>query len=178
MGIESLEIFKNGLGDVVRPNRFLVEMFPPSIMTVNTDLAALRFNVKSAVLPSKTFGEFDVHYMGQTYRIPGDLKYEDLSVTFVMEDSWETRDFFEDWNDLILDMSDNTRTDAIELLADSSILVHQIGNRSEEILASYRFDSVFPKIVGEVELSQDAIDRYEEFRVVFSYSYWTRINRG
>ena len=175
MGIESLETYKNNLGDIVRPNRFLVEMNPPSIMVVDVDLESLRFNVKGAQLPAKSFGEYAMHYMGQTLPLPGDLRYEELAITFIMDDDWQTRGFFEDWNDIILDMSDNSRTDAKDLLFDSSVIVHQIGNKSEEVLASYRFESAWPKAVGEIELSQDAIDRYEEFRVIFSYSYWSKV---
>jgi hypothetical protein len=182
MGIESLEAFKNLLGDIVRPNRFLVTVFPPSAMLsgmkistlVNIlDMSTVLFNVRNAQLPSKSFGEYPMRYMGQTYTLPGDLRYEDLVITFLMDDKWKSREFFESWNDLILNMSDNSRTDAKDLM-DASIIIFQIGNRTAEVLASYRFESVFPKAVGSVELSQDAQDRYEEFTVTFSYSYWTR----
>jgi hypothetical protein len=185
MATMSLSDFKQNLGQVVRPNRFYVFINPPEVGNLielrDKSSDTMIFHVKSASIPSRSIGEYELKYYGYTIKLPGDVNYTDLSVTFINEGSWAIRTFFETWQDVIYHMMNDTfdgiRYDAQDLLVGSNIVIQQIGNNDEDILAEYTFYNVFPKEVGEMELNMETYDSVQEFQVTFAYSHWIRSDK-
>lgn len=171
--------FKNALAQLARPNRFLVDINPPSIYDHGKDLRQLKFCVQTAQIPAKNVGTATMKFHGMELHLPGDYSHDDLTITFLNHWDWTGRDFFENWSRLLQDTNSyrsddegyNTRTDAIQMINDASIIVTQIGESEDQILARYQFWNVFPKIVSEIELSMETIDTVETFQVTFAYSH-------
>lgn len=174
--------FKNALKEIVRPNRFMVTINPPSIYDHGTDLQNLKFFTQSTKIPERTTGDVIIKWHGMEYHIPGDTTHDDLILTILNEAEWAARNFFENWSMLLQNTNSegfeegkNARVDAIDMLSDASLIVEQLGNTEDEVLARYKFYDVFPKSVGDIELSMDTIDTAETFQVTFAYSYWEQI---
>lgn len=168
----SLKDFKENITQMVKPNRFLVEIYPPSSYVQEYSIDILRYLTQGAKIPDRTCGEIEMKYHGMTLKLPGDYTHDDLSLTFFNYYDWTPRNFFEDWMNLIQNVGDvNQRSDASSLF-DAGITVKQIGLREDEVLASYVFYDVFPKNLAAIELGMDNTDQVETFTVDFAYSHW------
>ncbi len=170
-----LSEFKSQLAQLVRPNRFFIEITPPSIYDHGQDLQFFTYLAQSAKIPEKNIGEIEIKYHGMSLKIPGDYTHDDLSITFLNHYGWEPRDFFEGWIEIIQSISsDNSRADSISVLDDAHLIVKQVGDIEEDILASYKFYNIFPKSISEIELNMETYDSVETFTVTFSYSHWVQ----
>ena len=173
----SLELFKEKVKRLAKPNRFKIEVMPPPIIRyTDMDLADLTFFAKIASIPERTVGEHELKKYGMTYKVAGDMQFNDLNMTYLNDAEWNCRTFFEYWIDTIAHARNNRRAEPSEYLFNSRLRVHQLGLKENEILASYEFHDIYPKTVGEIELSMDATDQFEEFQVTFGYSYWVRVD--
>lgn len=172
-----LESFKSYLTNIVRPNRFLVTITPPTVMDMEDmiDLDKLTFYASSVVIPDRTFSEIEIKYYGMSLKIPGGEIIQDLTINFLLDEGWESRDFFETWASFINDRDSNIKTTPYELFEGASIVVSQLGFKNE-ILAKYQFMNIFPKTVDQIELSMENVDTHSTFQVTFAYSYWEQIN--
>lgn len=167
----NLQLFRTNLGVVVRPNRFRVELYPPNSLSINN--SQLSFAVKSATIPQKTIGEAEMKWFGYNYKLPGDSSVEDLNITFINEQTWNFRSFFEDWQNYLKSLKDGVKADPKDAL-NSSIKVYQLGLKNQ-VLAIYEFSEVWVKTVGEIELDMETRDTIETFVVTFTYSRWNRL---
>lgn len=171
-----LESFKNNLTNIVRPNRFLVYITLPTSISSNEELMkpeTLKFYATTAVIPDRTFSEIEIKYYGMSLKIPAGEVIQDLSITFIMDEEWEVRDFFETWMQYINERETSLKGNIRDLFDGTSIIVTQIGFQNQE-LASYEFVNVFPKTTEQVELSMDTTDSHSTFQVTFAYSYWVQ----
>ena len=170
-----LSEFKAKLVQMVRPNRFLVRVSPPSVYKHGQNLELLVYLAQSAKIPEKNIGEVEMKYHGMSLKLPGDSTHDDLSISFFNHYGWEPRNFFEDWVELMQQLADdNHRTDAIAMIDDSTITVDQLGSSEGEVLASYTFYDVFPKSVQAIDLNMETTDQVQTFTVDFSYSHWIK----
>lgn len=167
-----IEQFKNKLYQVVRPNRFIVAVYPPSSVDLPNEIEFLSYMAQGAKIPEKSLGEIDVKFHGMTLKLPGDYTHEDLTITFLNHYGWEPRSFFENWIEQIqLVNDDNTRIDAVDVINDASITIYQVGD-NEMALGFYTFFNIYPKNISAIELSMEAVDQAETFTVDFAYSHW------
>jgi hypothetical protein len=178
--VSSLESYRTNLGNIVRPNKFIVTIQPPTILTGYTSFYdKLKFHVKESKIPSRTVGEYEMKFHGQRLLLQGDTTFEDLDVKILNEDSWKCRSMFEDWQNLISNITSSSKTDLAftkyKDLTDGAYVIVDQYNFSNEILASYKYFYVFPKSVSGIDLSTETKDSVEEFDVSFGYSYWKRL---
>jgi hypothetical protein len=171
----TLESFKGNLSNIVRPNRFLVAINAPSFVDA---VDTLMYYASSAVIPDRSFSEIEVKYYGMSLKIPASEIIQDLSITFIMDEGWEVRTFFEQWADGINDRVETSFKSKYKRLFDgANIKVHQLDSDGEAI-ASYEFRNVFLKTLDQVELSMDSTDSHSTFQAIFTYSYWVRISEN
>lgn len=172
----SLSQFRQQVSDFARPNRFEAEFNPPSMYKVlNSEFVTTHWMIQSATLPSRNQGEIEIKYHGMGLKLPGDYSRENLTITFNNSYDFNCRKFFERWlEDYTQTVSvDNMRQDAVALIDDSTITVHQLGRTQDDVLASYKFHNVFPTNISEIELNMGNSDQVETFSVTFAYSHWT-----
>lgn len=181
MAVSSIEEFRTNLGNIVRPNKFIVTINPPSKLNgFNNYLDKLKFHVKDCKIPSRSVGEFAMNFHGQRLLLQGDnTAWEDLDIKILNEDTWKCRSLFEEWQNLIINTTsfknkDLTMTNYRDLTSDAFVIVDQY-NFKNQILASYKFFYAFPKNVTAIDLSVDTKDTAEEFNVTFGYSYWKKM---
>lgn len=149
MSIQNLNQFKAELGYGTRANLFRVNI------GINT------FLVKAANLPGVQLGDVNVPVLGRTLKLPGDVSFGSWSVTVLNNESFNVRDFLEDWV--------NTLAEGTLLERDIQVVSLDRGGRT---LRSATLVGAFPKNLSEISLSYDSADTVTEFTCDFEYQYW------
>ena len=176
----SLENFRARLSNIVRPNKFLVEVFPPSSLGFSlSDVDTLRYYAQSASIPDRNFNEIAIKFYGMEYKVPASEITQDLIVNFIADEEWKNRNLFEQWANMISGRTpnqDSIKADTDELFKDSYVVVKQLDFRNNWI-AQYKYNYIWPKQVDQIELHQETFDTFETFQVTFAYSYWETQNK-
>lgn len=173
-----LREFRANVADLARPNRFEVEIYPPSIYSniQYNEGKIISWLAQKATIPERRQGEITIKYHGMELKLPGDYEKENLTISFLNSYGWEGRSFFEKWMEDHIQTTniDNSRRDAHSIIIDSKIIIKQLG-RTNKAISSYVFYNVFPITISSIDLSMDSNDSIETFDVTFAYSYWSKI---
>ncbi len=169
--------FKSTLiGGGARPNLFEVELatFPGGI---DWNAANFRFMCKAAALPAQNIAQIDIPFRGRTFKVAGDRTIDTWTVTVINDESFELRNSFEQWTELIAKLDNNLgATDPSAYMVNAKVF--QLGRGSVKssknsdgdanaVLKEYEFIDIFPTTVSEIALSYDTGDTIEEFDVEF-----------
>jgi|TARA_B100000963_G_scaffold359533_1_gene387128 hypothetical protein len=169
--------FKSTLiGGGARPNLFEVELatFPGGI---DWNAANFRFMCKAAALPAQNIAQIDIPFRGRTFKVAGDRTIDTWTVTIINDESFELRNSFEQWTELIAKLDNNLgATDPSAYMVNAKVF--QLGRGSvksskdstgdaNSVLKEYEFIDIFPTTVSEIALSYDTGDTIEEFDVEF-----------
>jgi len=171
-GLTTIDSFRNNLKSIVRPNRFLVNVFPPSSLTEEISTEDLKFYATSATIPDRAFNEIELKYYGMTYKMPAAEIIQDLVINFLYDEDWEVRQLFEDWAQLVNNRNDAKKGFLKDLYDECHIDVNQLDLQGN-IIQTYIFKYCYPKHVDQTELNQETPDTIATFQVTFGYSYWT-----
>ena len=170
----SIEDFKAILqGGGVRPTMFQVEMtFPTTVVTDETQATEEGiFLIKAAALPGNNVGVIDVPFRGRKLKVSGDRTFDDWSITVTNDVTFRIRKAFEEWSERIQNMNfaigSNTLTDYF-----GSAIVRQL-DRDGQQLRAYRFEGIWPSVVGEIGLDFDTNDTVEEYEVTMCVQYYS-----
>ena len=169
--------FKGALiGGGARPNLFEVELttLPAGISWNASDFS---YMCKAATLPASNIANIDIPFRGRTFKVAGDRTIDTWTVTIINDESFELRNAFEQWTEVIAKLDNNlgaTQPDAYM----TNATVYQLGRGSTKssktsdgsansVLKEYTFQNIFPTTVSEIALSYDTGDTIEEFDVEF-----------
>lgn len=137
----------------------------------------LKFFVEAAQLPASNLGLIQVPYFGRIIKLAGDRQFEPWTVTVINDESFNIRDVMEGWSSRINNLQQNTRTYSNEKDYKSSATVTQYGKNGDKLRA-YKFEGLFPQVVGAIDLNWQSMDEIERFQVTFEYDYYTVENVG
>ena len=179
MSQRSIEDFKAVLqGGGVRPTMFEVEMTFPETVVPDPTLATNEgtFLIKAASLPGSNVGVINVPFRGRQLKVSGDRTFADWSITVVNDVSFGLRKAFEEWSERIQNhnyaLGSNTLNDYF-----ASAIVRQL-DRDGQQLRAYRFEGIWPSVVGEIGLDFNSTDTVEEYDVQFNVQYWSAADSG
>ena len=174
---KSISQFKSALiGGGARPNLFEVEL-----TTLPNDIAwhaaNFRFMCKAAALPAQNIAQIDVPFRGRIFKVAGDRTIDTWTVTIINDESFELRNAFEEWTQLIARLDNNigttnpssymTNAKVFQLGRGSTKASTNSDGSSNAVLKEYEFVDIFPTTVSEIALSYDTGDTIEEFDVEF-----------
>lgn len=166
--------------DGARSNLFEVRMNFPTILNNAqgiTSSNSIRFFANSTQLPPSIIGVARQSYFGREVKFPGNRTFQPWTINVVNDESFNLRDTFESWLNLINNHTSNTR-DAFAINAlDYSVnaeIVHF--GKDGGWIKSYMFTGLFPTQVDPINLSWAQNDTIEEFGVTFEYQYWVADN--
>lgn len=173
----SLANFKAQVTDFARPNRFMIEIVPPSILAADLGLPEtefVRMLAQTAVIPARNQGEITIKYHGMELKLPGDYSKENLLITFLNDYGFIGRFLFESWMEFGIQtiVDNNSRMHSSRTISDSSISVNQLGRVDDDILGTYKFYNVFPTSISSIELDMSSENQVEKFTVTFAYSHY------
>ena len=174
---KSISQFKSALvGGGARPNLFEVELTTlPTGISWNSD--NFRFMAKAAALPAQNIAQIDVPFRGRIFKVAGDRTIDTWTVTIINDESFELRNAFEQWTEIIAKLDNNLgATDPSAYMTNAKVF--QLGRGSQKssknsdgssnaVLKEYEFIDIFPTTISEIALSYDTGDTIEEFDVEF-----------
>lgn len=165
------EIRANLQLDGARPSQFMVEITNPF-----DGLSAFKtpFNVYAASLPASTLGMIEVPYFGRPIKLAGDRVYENWTIGVRNDEDFVIKDGLETWHAAINGPTSNLRRDP-GLGYKSTAIVSQFA-KTGEIIRRYRFDGIFPILVGNIDLNWGSVNQIEEYPVVFAVDKWVPLN--
>ena len=174
---KSISQFKSALiGGGARPNLFEVELTTlPAGISWNAE--NFRFMAKAAALPAQNIDQIDVPFRGRIFKVAGDRTIDTWTVTIINDESFELRNAFEQWTEVIAKLDNNlgatdpsaymTNAKVFQLGRGSSKSSKDSTGTSNAVLKEYEFVDIFPTTVSEIALSYDTGDTIEEFDVEF-----------
>jgi len=158
--------------DGARPNLFQVTLSFPSLVAYG-DTRELSFMANSTTLPSSIVGVARQSYFGREVKFPGNRVFQDWSINVINDETFNIRNAFEQWLNIINNNSGNVRDSGAVYSGGYSVdaQVTQF-SKDGQPLKQYNFVGLFPTQVDPINLSWGNNDTIEEFGVTFSYQYW------
>jgi len=180
---KTISDFKSRLvGGGARPNLFEVQIANlPGGISWNGD--TFKYMCKAAQLPASVIANIDVPFRGRIFKVAGDRTIETWSVTVINDESFELRNAFEEWMQLIAKLDTNIgATSPSAYMVDADVF--QLGRGGDAsstansgnvnaVLKQYKMEGIFPTNVSGIDLSYDTGDTIEEFTVEFQVQSFT-----
>jgi len=183
--LRTISGFKSKLaGGGARSNLFEVQI-PTLPDAVKAGWAAEDFSFlcKTAALPASNIGSVDIPFRGRTLKVAGDRTFDPWTITIINDENFKLRTAFEQWANHINKLENATgATNPGSYMVDA--YVHQLGrgasrfstnntsNPTLNSLRTYKFYSIFPTNVSQIDLSYDTSDTIEEYTVEFQVQWW------
>ena len=170
----SISEFKDSFsGDLARANRFLVFIPVPVKMLgfVSDELDTSRnllFRCETAQLPGRALATADQRIYGPIEKHPYLSTYNDIDLTFIVDDDMQQKTFFDDWIEYINPTKSNDfryRQDC-----ETTITINQY-TVSDELSYSVNLFEAYPVSINQLDLDWSN-EGYHKLTVTFAYSYW------
>lgn len=156
--------------DVARANRFDVILnVPITLLYVSpTSQRKLTYRCESAQLPGRTFATMDRKTYGPIEKLPYLTTYNDIDLTFLIDDDMKTKFLFDSWLDLVNPKITNNFNYRNSYATSMTINQYDVANNlkySVELVDSY------PISINQMDLdwSNDSIHK---LHVTFAYTKW------
>lgn len=159
----AIEAFKAAFTHGVRPNLFKMEIFGLP--------EKLQYVCKASQIPGKNVAPIEVPYLNHKVKIAGDVTFDDLTVTILLDNDFSVRNELESWQESIRSNSEIFGTDPAMYKQIGSLI--QLDNNEIE-LAQYDFVGLWPNSISPLDLAWETNDTIAEYTVTFSYDYWNR----
>jgi len=188
----TIDKFKSRLtGGIARPNLFEVVLaFPDGAVdeSVSDIDPKTRFLVKAAALPASNIAPISVPFRGRQLKIAGDRTFDEWTITVINDTDFAIRGSFERWMNSMSKVSDNagninpedyTKDAFVYQLGRSAVDAQsQSSDQNMPVLRTYKFYSIFPTNVSQIDLSYDSSDAVEEFTVTLQVQWWEAAGQG
>lgn len=127
---------------------------------------------KGASFPQKTISSMEAWVQGRRLHLPGNTSYaEDWELEFYNTTDHSLRQMFLSWMDALDNYEKNTHVcNPSMFMVDADVMQLDCNGDAS---AGYTFHNLFPSQVGAIELSGEASNNIEIFKVQFSFSHWT-----
>ena len=165
-----------------RPNLFEVDVLCPTGW-VDDALQEFKFLCKATSMPTQTVGSVDVPFRGRILKVAGDRTFEPWSVTVINDESFDIRQTFEQWQELIngiesgsgsVSPSSYMGNGTIRQLGRADVGTREVGSKDTGVLYTYVVQDIWPSEIGSIDLSYESSDAIEEFTVTFQVNYMER----
>ena len=156
--------------DVARPSRFQVDIpVPLTLLPYIRESRGISMRCEGAQLPGRTFATAEQKIGSNPIeKFPYETTYNDIDLTFIVDDDMSQKVFFDAWMDYInptYNYNYRYKSDYATIL---TVTQYDVTNR-----ASYSvnlFDA-FPISMNQLDLDWSN-DGYHKLSVTFAYTYW------
>ena len=162
-----------------RPNLFEVDVSCPTGWVDEAE-REFKFLCKATSMPTQTVGSVDVPFRGRILKVAGDRTFEPWSVTVINDESFDLRESFERWQELINGIASGSGTvtpseymgsGTIRQLGRTDIGTREVNDTKNGVLYTYNVQDIWPSEIGSIDLSYESSDAIEEFTVTFQVNY-------
>jgi hypothetical protein len=164
---QSLNTVKSKIGNPLRTNRFYADFPALDGSGIEEDVT---YFLNSMSTPTKTISEIIIFWQGLQYKVPGDLTFAPLSVTFMTDENLSAYNYMMFWQDLVVNDLDNTRGALSDVK--KIIELHQLSDNGG-VKATWSCNGLFPTEVGEVSFDREGADTVGTFTVQFAMDNFT-----
>lgn len=178
-GSSVADFLSNFTGGGLRPNRYQVVLtFPNDVLSAvgggSATANKISFTCKTASIPATSVGVVEVPYMGRHIKFAGDKQYDDWAITVLLDTDLVGRHIFEAWHNQIMGFDSNVSTANFVNPANyfASGVVTLL-NRDGSSLETYTIESIFPSMVGDIQLGYENDNTVAEQQVSFAVNGWS-----
>ena len=166
-----------------RPNLFEVDVTCATGWVNNEAETEFKFLCKATSMPTQTIGSVDVPFRGRILKVAGDRTFEPWSVTVINDESFDIRQTFEQWQELINGIESGSGSvspsaymgnGTIRQLGRADVGTRKVGSKDTGVLYTYVVQDIWPSEIGSIDLSYESSDAIEEFTVTFQVNYMER----
>lgn len=173
MAIQTISQITAQVKSGARPNLFNVDVAAPSGVSeglpTNSSLLC-----KAAQAPAHTIGMIEVPFRGRRIKVPGDRTFAEWTATFIVDQEYKIRKYFEQWADLV--KARDFTSGALRAVSTENVDYYgtiDVTQLSDDnaVVRKYSLKDVFPTEVSQIDVSYDTTDALMEFTVTFQYHY-------
>ncbi len=175
MAIERASDLLQALEDIHRPNHFKIVIERHDDVTPAATKELMHNIIKTIQIPSTIFGDIIIKRMGRSFKMPGSIDFQDVTMTLYDDIKSKARDYFTTWMQEYYVLIDGGTFNDIGNYINNQIHIHQL-DMSWNIMSTTTLYNIYPKMIGELSLSHDSVDVLSEFSVVLAYSHAENIN--
>lgn len=155
--------------DLARTNRFDVNIpIPLTLIPYVSSAKNLKYRCESAQLPGRTFATIEQRTYGPIEKYPYLNTYNDIDLTFIIDDDMNQKVFFDAWMNYINPVYNNNMRYKSDY--STTIVVNQY-DVSGELSYSVNLVDAFPVSINQMDLAWGD-DGYHKLSVTFAYTYW------
>jgi len=158
--------------DPARSNRF--EVYIPYFNTLNgRDASSLKsvYRCEIAQLPGRNFSTIEQKIYGPIEKFPYLSNYNDIDLTFIVDDDMKTKNAFDDWMEYINPTGNFNFNYKSDYAIDIEIRQYNLQN---EISYKVKLIDSFPINMNQLDLDWSS-DSIHKLTVTFAYTYWKSI---
>jgi hypothetical protein len=166
----SINDFKSSFtGDLSRQNRFDVSIpIPLTLLPYVGPAKLLTYRCENANLPGRTFATAEQKSYGPVEKFPYETTYNDIDLTFILDDDMKTKLLFDAWLNYINPMY-NYNWRYKENYA-TAITINQY-SVTNELTYSVNLYDAYPISMNQLDLDWNG-EGYHRLSVTFAYTYW------
>jgi hypothetical protein len=166
----SINDFKSSFTkDIARSNRFDVAIpVPLTLLPYVSSAKNLNYRCESANLPGRTFGTIEQKIYGPVEKFPYMNTYNDIDLTFIVDDSMDQKVFFDAWMNYINPLYNNNMRYKGDY--STTIVINQY-DVTNKLTYSVNLVDCFPLSINQMDLNWGD-DGYHKLSVTFAYTYW------
>jgi hypothetical protein len=166
----SISQFKSSFKqDLARPSRFDVQIpVPMALSFYGGTTRQLNYRCENTELPGRTLATTGLKIYNLEEKFPYQTTYNDISMTFIVDEDMRARKFFDAWINYInptTNLNFKYKTDYAV-----SILVNQYDMKNVPTYSVYLLDA-YPISVNQMDLDWSS-DGFHKLVVTFAYTYW------
>lgn len=164
----SIDQFRKSLGSGHRSNQFKVSVTLPTSFVKGDAQKTLEFICYASSIPDQALGNIEVNFRGLVANYAGDPEKADIwTVSCYNPTSFNLRKTLVAWKRAYQEEGTTNGTDEIAMTTADIYLLSKTGN----YLYQSTLYNVWPRKIGQVELSWETQNQLSTFDVDFSYDY-------
>jgi len=172
IGSAGIDQFKfNLINGVSRPNRYTVDIIPPLSVADSNTIRKVQMLCEGVQLPGCNIATSEDKFWGPVRKMVYLNTYQDVFMTFICSQSMVERKFFEKWQSIIANKSDDYIRYYDDYVGEITI---STTNEKPELNKTHRITlkECYPIEIMPQELSYSENDSYLKFQVNIAYRRW------
>jgi hypothetical protein len=167
----SISEFKSSFTrDPARSSRFDVRIIAPLTLVASTLTTSreLMYRCENAELPGRTLATTERKTYGPIEKLPYLTTYNDLDLTFIVDDTMATKYFFDGWLELVNPRTTNDFNFRSDYCTTVFINQYDVSNK---LSYAVELHEAYPISVNQLDLDWSS-DGYHRLTVTFAYTEW------
>ena len=167
----------NAQGGIAYNDKYLVTLGPPAGFGLpggGIMRRQLSFLCDTATLPTKSLATFEKTIYGPVKAMPYRMTFTEASMSFIMTDSMREKDYFDAWQNKIIDQKTGNVGFFNDYVCDIKIqkFGRNVDTDSDEPTYEVKLIDAWPSIVSEVQLSHSGVTEAMKLPVTFQFKKW------